>query len=112
VGASIYDHLATVQYLVNQGVYVTSQDNEAVGLASQWGYLTTVQYHVTQGVDVARIEPRMLEKYVYHPHSAVLQETAHPQKTLEGSERGCTPCTTHPQVKGGYFARKALLECL
>jgi hypothetical protein len=48
INASRIKDLATIQYLVSQGVDVTDQDNEAVGWASMGGHLATVQYLVSQ----------------------------------------------------------------
>jgi hypothetical protein len=109
--ASKDGHLATVQYLVTLGADVTAQDNRAVRLASRGGHLATVQYLVNQGADVARIEPRMWKNMC----ATRIQQFYRRQRTRRKLWRvlkEVIPLYYHPQAKGGYFARRALLECL
>jgi hypothetical protein len=111
VSASIDGHLATVQYLVSQGADVTAQDNKAVWWASECGHLATVQYLVSQGADVTRIEPGMWKNMC----ATRIQQFYKRQRTRRKLWRvlkEVIPLYYHPQAKGGYFARKALLECL
>jgi ABC-type phosphate/phosphonate transport system substrate-binding protein len=109
--ASMDGHLATVQYLVNQGADVTAQDNQAVAWASEDGHLATVQYLVTQGADVARIEPTMW-KNMCATRIQQFYKRPHTRRKLWKVLKEVIPLYYHPQAKGGYFARKALLECL
>jgi ankyrin repeat protein len=103
-------YLDIVKYLVSHGAYVRACRDTAILLASEKGHLDTVNYLVSQGANVARINIKMW-KNMCATRIQQFYKRQYTRRKLLRVLKEVIPLYYHPQAKGGYFARKALLEC-
>ena len=100
-----------MKYLVIQVADVTAQDNEAVKRASLCWHLEMTKYLVSQGADITKIEYNM-RKCICASRIQAFYRRQRDRKKIVEILRVTVPMYYHPQAKGGYFAKKALMgEC-
>jgi ankyrin repeat protein len=108
--AGRHGYIDIIKYLISQGADVTTHDNQAVKWASDNDHIDTVKYLINHGADVTKITSKMW-KNMCATRIKQFYKRQYTRRRLWRVMKDIMPIYYHPKAKGGYFARKAILEC-